>query len=69
VLPGKGQVDAQIGSAIKRIGVVAQEDIHGVRDHQSFLLREILANRCRGFDAAAARLVSTPSTLIALRRS
>src|SRR5213593_2457325 len=43
-VPGQRQVDAQLGSAIKAVGIVAQKDVDHVRHHQFFTSLEIPVN-------------------------
>jgi len=40
-MPGQRQVDAQLGGAIKAVGVVAQKDVEHVRHHQFFACLKI----------------------------
>src|SRR5438876_2571266 len=43
-VPGQRQVDAQLGGAIKAVGIVAQKDVDHVRHHQFFASLEIPVN-------------------------
>src|ERR1700757_3989873 len=43
-VPGQGQVDAQLSSTIKGVGIVAQKDVDHLRHHQLFVPRKILIN-------------------------
>ncbi len=43
-VPGQRQVDAQLGGAIKAVGIVAQKDVDHVRHHQFFTSLEIPVN-------------------------
>src|SRR6266550_812822 len=44
-VPGQRQVDAQLGGAIKAVGVVAQKDVDHVRHHQFFASLEVPVNQ------------------------
>src|ERR1700692_3058112 len=44
-VPGQRQVDAQLGSAIKAVGIVAQKDVDHVPHHQFFISLEIPVNK------------------------
>ena len=43
-VPGQGQVDAQLRSTIKGVGIVAQKDVDHPRHHQFFVPHQILIN-------------------------
>src|SRR6266851_8676481 len=56
-VPGQRQVDAQLGGAIKAVGVVAQKDVDHVRHRQFFTALEIPVNQVPVMISGEAQLL------------
>ena len=56
-VPGKRQLDAQFGGAIKAVGIVAQKDVDHVRHHQFFTSLEIPVNKVPRMISGKSRLL------------
>jgi hypothetical protein len=56
-VPGQRQVDAQLGSAIKAVGIVAQKDVDHVPHHQFFISLEIPVDKVPVMISGESRLL------------
>src|ERR1700687_6454183 len=56
-VPGQRQVDAQLGGAIKAVGIVVQKDVDHVWHHQFFASLEIPVNKMPVMISGESRLL------------